>query len=544
MLNEQTWDYIVIGSGFGGSVSAMRLAEKGYSVLVIEKGKRFSASDFPRSNWNIRKFLWLPSLRLFGFQRIDMFKEVGILSGVGVGGGSLVYANTHMFPPDAFFKNKAWAHFRDWKKTLSPFYKKAKFMLGSAPYEKEHYEDKVLHEIAKDMGKESSYMPVNSVGIYQGDTENYVDPYFNGIGPLRKGCIECAGCMVGCRHDAKNTLDKNYLYFAEKFGSHVLAETEVRRIEYENGLYQVTTRSSTAFIKTRKTTYQSRGLVVAAGVLGTLRLLFRQKVNNGTLSRISDKLGHNLRTNSESLCGVTNAKQKLNHGIAISRVFNPDENTHIELCKYPNKSGFMKTLMTLATGDGSGPMRTLKLLANLLTSPLKLARFIFKQDFANNSLYLLVMQTLDNAMIMRWKKGIFSRLKIDNSGQNRVPAYIGIGQEVMHRYAEKTGGIAINATAEVVMNMSSTAHILGGCPMGRDAAEGVVDDKFAVHGYENFYILDGSIIPCNLGVNPSFTITALTEYAMSKIPRKKGSGQKTLDELLKRSASKKKKTRK
>ena len=529
---DQFFDHIVIGSGFGGSVSAMRLAEKGYSVLVLEKGKRWGAKDFPKSNWNVRKYLWAPMLRCFGPQRIDILNRIMILSGAGVGGGSLIYANTHMMPGDAFFTNPAWSQFGDWRTRLAPFYDTARFMLGSTRYEKEGPEDKVLAEIAREMGKADTYKPVDHVGVYLGDPKRATDPYFKGLGPERKGCVECAGCMVGCRYNAKNTLDKNYLWFAERFGARIEAETLVERIEHSDGIYHIHTRSSTAWGGGKRRVFRSKGLVVSAGVLGTLRLLFRQKQDLRTLPKLSDTLGGSLRTNSESLCGISGIPEKMNHGVAISRVFEPDEHTHIELVKYNDGSGGTAPLAVMAAGDGPPVVRIAKMLWNTLTSPRKVWNVV-RRDFGRHTIILLVMQSLDNAVSMRWKKGLFGgRLHVVDGKDHRVPAYIGVGQDVMHRYAAKTGGTAMNATTEVLFNMSSTAHILGGCPMGTDASNGVVNEHFEVFGYPGMRILDGSIIPANLGVNPSLTITALSEYAMSLVPPRSGHTGRTLEAEL------------
>lgn len=530
----QPIDYIVVGSGFGGSVSAMRLAEKGYSVLVIEKGKRWTAKDFPKSNWNIRKYLWMPLLRCFGFQKLTFFREVFVISGVGVGGGSLVYANTHMMPRDSFYSNPVWSHFKDWKSVLAPFYERARFMLGSARFNKEFEEDKVLKEVATDMGRGDSYDRVDYVGVYFGDTNKPIDPYFNGLGPLRKGCTECAGCMVGCRHDAKNTLDKNYLWFAEtRFGATLLAETKVTRIESTASGYRVHTESSTSWWSKKQQVFESRGLVMSGGVLGTLDLLLHQKYVEKTLTKLSDKLGENLLTNSEMLSGVVAADRKLNHGIAISSIFNADDDTQIELVKFPNGSGAMTRLAVMAAGSGSPPVRTLKMLGNIISQPWNFLRSVFNTKLSETSIIFLIMQSLPNAMRMRLKRGLFgSRMSMANDRQQKVPSYIPAGQDALYRYAKKVNGVPHNAFSEVVFGLSSTAHILGGCPMGKNVKEGVVDDKFQVHGYDNFYILDGSIMPCNLGVNPSLTITALSEYAMDKIPAKEGSKVASLDQQM------------
>ena len=534
MTTDKTFDYIVIGSGFGGSVSAMRLAEKGYSVLVIEKGKRWKTSDFPTTNWNVKKYLWVPLLKCFGFQKLTFFKEVFVISGVGVGGGSLVYANTHMLPKEPFYTHKIWSHFKDWKSTLAPYFETAQFMLGSTKFKREYEEDRVLKEVAEDMGYPDSFKPVDGVGVYLGTPGKEVDPYFKGLGPLRSGCTECAGCMVGCRENAKNTLDKNYLYFAENmFGAQVLAETEVSKIEHINGEYLVHTQSSTSWFGKNETVYKSKGLIVSGGVLGTMDLLLKQKYLHKTLPNLSDKLGENILTNSEMLSGVMAADRKLNHGVAISRVFSPDENTNIEICKFPDGSGAMTRLAVMAAGNGSAPVRTAKMLGNMLLHPIQFLRTLFTTNPAGTGVIFLIMQTLENAMRIKLKRGLFgTSISMVNDSNEPVPTYIPIGQDALYRYAKKVNGVPMNAFSEIMFSLASTAHILGGCPMGRTREEGVVDDFFRVHGYENMYILDGSIMPCNLGVNPSLTITTLSEYAMDHIPAKQGKNTKTLNQRM------------
>ncbi|MES2619852.1 MAG: GMC oxidoreductase [Bacteroidota bacterium] len=529
------FDYIVIGSGFGGSVSAMRLAEKGYSVLVIEKGKRWKPEDFPKTDWNLPKYLWMPMIKWFGIQKLTFFKEVFVISGVGVGGGSLVYANTHMMPKEPFYTNKIWSHIKDWKSVLAPYFKQAHFMLGSEKYLKDNAEDLVLKEVAEDMGYGNSFTSVDGVGVYLGDTQKEVDPYFKGLGPLRKGCTECAACMVGCRHGAKNTLDKNYLWFAENmFGAEVLAETIVMKIEHVNDEYLIHTESSTSFFSKNKKVFRSKGLVVSGGVLGTMDLLLRQKHVTKSLSKLSDKLGENILTNSEMLSGVGGADRKLNNGLAISRIFSPDENTNIEVCKFPNGSGLMMHLGTLAVGNGSPAVRTAKLIGQLFSKPISFLKLFFTKAPADKGIIFLIMQTLENSMRLKLKRGIFgTSMAMINDSHQRVPTFIPVGQEALYRYAKKVNGIPMNALTEVTLGLASTAHILGGCPMGKTKEEGVVDEYFRVHGYPNMLVLDGSIMPCNLGVNPSLTITALSEYAMDHIPAKEKSDVKTLVERMK-----------
>ncbi len=513
------YDYIVIGSGFGGSVASLRLVEKGYKVLLLEQGKRFNPEDFPKTNWNIPKYLWIPSLRCFGFQKLSFYTTATILSGTGVGGGSLVYCNTLYIPPDEFLNNRSWNKFGDWKKILEPFFDRASFMLGRKKYSKLNTEDKFLEEVSKEMNAHSTFETVH-VGVNIDGTEQETDPYFNGLGPLRKGCIECAGCMVGCRENAKNTLDRNYLWFAEKMGLEILPETKAEKISYHDSLYHVETKRITAFFRGRKRVFRAKGIVVAAGALGTLELMLKQKYKYATLSSLSEKLGHELRTNAETLCAVSGGIEKLNNGLAITSVFCPDPFTHVEIVKYPDNSNAMKWFFGLSVaGARTSAGRTLKLFLKTITNPWLFLKTAFNFSWSTRTVIFLVMQTTDNAMKMVWKKGIFGgKMKIDNSGNKKVPAFIPVGQDVMERYAKKVSGISQNILLEVFFNRPTTAHILGGCPMSDTIETGVVDKNLKVHGYPNFYITDGSIIQGNIGVNPSLTITAMAEYCMSQIP--------------------------
>jgi len=513
------YDYIVIGSGFGGSVASLRLVEKGYKVLLLEQGKRFNPEDFPKTNWDIPKYLWIPSVRCFGFQKLSFYTTASIMSGTGVGGGSLVYANTLYIPPDEFFSNLFWHRFGDWKKILEPFYDRASFMLGRKKYSKLNTEDKVLEEVSKEMNAHDTFETVH-VGVNIDGTEQETDPYFNGLGPLRKGCIECAGCMVGCRENAKNTLDRNYLWFAEKLGLEILPETKAEKISYENKFYQIEATGITSFLKSRKTVFRAKGIVVAAGALGTLELLLKQKYKYVTLPALSDTLGHELRTNAETLCAVSGGFEKLNNGLAITSVFSPDPFTHVEIVKYPDNSNAMKWFFGLSVGSAAtSGRRTWKLLIKTISHPWLFLKTVFNFSWSTRTVIFLVMQTTDNAMKMIWKKGLFgSRMMIDNKGNKRVPAFIPVGQEVMERYARKVLGIPQNILFEVFFNRPTTAHILGGCPMSDTIETGVVDKNLKVYGYPDFYITDGSVIQGNIGVNPSLTITAVAEYCMSQIP--------------------------
>jgi cholesterol oxidase len=528
------YDYIVIGSGFGGSVASLRLVEKGYRVLTIEQGRRYGPEDFPKTNWNLRKYLWIPSLRFFGFQKLSFYTTASILSGTGVGGGSLVYANTLYIPPDRFFENESWKQFGNWKELLNPFYGKASFMLGRQKYRGMNKEDAILGEVSREMNADHTFDSVH-VGVNLGKNESETDPYFNGLGPLRKGCIECAGCMVGCRENAKNTLDRNYLWFAEKMGLEILPETQVEKICFRDGMYEVGARSVTSLFGLKKRIFRSRGIVIAAGTLGTLELLLKQKYKYSSLPLLSDRLGFELRTNSETLCAVSGAPVKLNNGLAITSVFKPDPQTHVEIVKYPDNSNAMKWFFGLsADGAGGSAVRTWKLFVRTITHPRLFLRIVFNFNWSSGMVIFLVMQTIENSMKMVWKRNILGgKMKIDNSGQNKVPAYIPVSQEVINRYAGKVKGIPQNILLEVFFNRPTTAHILGGCPMSETAEKGVVDKYFRAHGYNNFFITDGSVIQGNIGVNPSLTITAVAEYCMSNIPRKDGTQVKEISEQLK-----------
>jgi cholesterol oxidase len=442
-------------------------------------------------------------------------------------------------PPEEFFSNLSWHRFGDWKKILSPFYDKASFMLGRKKYSRLNVEDKFLEEVSKEMNAhhtfDSVHVAVNLNGTRKEKeivTEN--DPYFNGLGPLRKSCIECGGCMVGCRENAKNTLDRNYLWFAEKLGVEILAETRVDKISYDGSLYHVETKKITSFFGKKKRTFRAKGIIVAAGALGTLELLLKQKYRYASLPLISEKLGHELRTNAETLCAISGASEKLNNGLAITSVFSPDQYTHVEIVKYPDKSNAMKWFFGLSVGEANtSAKRTWLLFIKSVTHPRLFMKMLFNFNWSTKMVIFLVMQTTDNAMKMVWKNNLLGgKMKIDNSGQKRVPAFIPVGQEVMERYARKVTGVPQNILLEVFFDRPTTAHILGGCPMSETSESGVVDKQLKVHGYPDFYITDGSVIQGNIGVNPSFTIAAMAEYSMSQIPSKPGSEVKDISKQL------------
>ncbi|MDP6909562.1 MAG: GMC oxidoreductase, partial [Flavobacteriales bacterium] len=391
------------------------------------------------------------------------------------------------------------------------------------------YEDNVIKKVATDMGRGHTWKGVN-VGVYYGDPKTETDPYFNGLGPLRHGCKECAACMIGCRYNAKNTLDKNYLWFAEKYGAEVFPETLVTKIEYADGIYTIHTQKSTVWGKKNVRSFRSKNLVVSGGVLGTMDLLLRQKHLYKTLPNLSDRLGQNIRTNSKSMCGVSLSKEKLNNGVSITSIFAPDDQSHIEIIKYPDYGDGMKLFATLQTGKG--PFRGLKMIGNILTRPVSFLRMMFNRKWAQNSMLIMVMQVADSAMDMKFKKFPWPRLSLKHRKKDRIPVYNEIAQEVTKRFADEVGGIAANSITEVMFNMSTGDHIMGGSPMGETANDGVVNKRFEAFGYPGLYILDGTIIPCNLGVNPSLTITALSEYAMDQIPEKEGNKQRSLEKRM------------
>ncbi len=517
---KDNYDYIIIGSGFGGSVSALRLAEKGYSVLVIEKGKWYSGEDFPKTNWSLKRWLWLPGLKLFGILKLTFFRHVSVLSGVGVGGGSLVYANTLPKPKSKFFNHGSWAGLANWEKELDPFYDTAWQMLGASENPLMDEADFAMKKLAKSIGKENDFS-ATKVAIYFGDKGKTVDdPYFEGKGPNRTGCTGCGACMTGCRYNAKNTLDKNYLYLAQRLGVDILAESQVLNVapigntEDSEG-YQVSFKNPTKWFSTTKKV-SSKGIVFSGGVLGTIPLLL--KLKDTTLPNLSTKVGDEVRTNNEALIlNVTLDKEKdLSKGIAIGSIIDLDENSHLEPVKYGEGSGFWRLMMMPMVSEKNFFLRIIKLLVTPFTAPIKWLKVMFVNDFAKRSSVLLFMQNLDSTL--RFKKGWFGMGTHLSSGK-APSAFIPEAHEIAKKHAKETNSKSVVMWTETLTGIPSTAHILGGAVMGKDVETGVIDKDNKVFGYTNMYVIDGSMISANPGVNPSLSITAIAERAMSKIER-------------------------
>jgi cholesterol oxidase len=510
----------------------MRLTEKGYSVLILEKGKRFSDHDFAKTNLAFWKYLWIPALRSFGILQISLLKGVMVLHGTGVGGGSLGYANVLEIPTDETFATLAWNESLSWGKTLKPFYETARRMLGATTNPKFWLADNTLLEIANGLGQQSTFR-ATEVGVFFGAQEQTVpDPYFGGTGPQRAGCIQCGGCMVGCRHNAKNTLPKNYLYFAEKQGAEIRPGVRVRDVrplpkgESDGARYVVTYRSSTALLDLTRRQVRARNVIVAAGVMGTLKLLLNCRDRYRTLPRLSPRFGERVRTNSEALLGsVTRDNQSnFSQGIAITSIFNADEVTRIEPVRYPEGSDLMRIMAAPLISNGHAiPVRILKSFIWILRHPLDFLRSQVLPGWARKVTILLVMQNVDNRMNVHLGRNLLTffrkGLVAEPEQGHEISARVDAGHEVTRSFAGKTNGIPMGSLGENLLDVPTTAHILGGCPMGKDASEGVIDESFQVHHYPGLYIVDGSVMPANPGVNPSLTITALAEYAMSKIPK-------------------------
>ncbi len=517
-MNTETYDYVIIGSGFGGSVSALRLSEKGYKVLVIEKGKWYKSKDFPKSNWNLKKWLWMPFFRWFGIMKMSFFKHVVVISGTGVGGGSLVYANTLPVPKKEFFTSGSWSDLANWQTELTPFYKTALHMLGAQKNPKFFDGDRILEELAENMGIEDKF-EATDVAVFFGKPNTTVsDPYFDGKGPDRTGCNYCGGCMTGCRIGAKNTLDKNYLYLAQGLGAEILAEQEVYDVIPTNVGYEVKFKSSTKVFKTKKSV-KTKGVIFSGGVLGTVKLLL--KLKQKSLPKLSDRLGYDIRTNNESLISVTNldGQKDMSKGVAIGSILNTDKNSHLEIVRYAKGSGFWRLSHLPLTHGKNTIVRIAKMVTSFIKHPLAYLKLYTSRDWAKSTTVLLFMQTLDSTL--KFRINSLGKMNTTVAEGKKPSAFIPESLNLAKQYASIAKGKETVFGLEPLAGIPSTAHILGGAVMGADSTKGVIDKNNQVFGYQNMYICDGAMISANPGVNPSLSITAITEHAMSKIPKKK-----------------------
>jgi cholesterol oxidase len=524
---DHDYDWLVVGSGFGGSVAAHRLTEKGYRVAVIESGRRYADYEFPRSTWDIRRYFFAPRLGLHGIFRLSLFKDVSVVSGAGVGGGSLGYANTLYRARPRFFADPQWAGLEDdWQAALEPHFDEAERMLGVTTVLTDDPADELLREYGRHIGADKTYAKTR-VGVFFGAAgETVADPFFDGAGPARTGCIACGRCMVGCPVGAKNTLVKNYLWLAEHAGCRVIPEREVvdvRPLGARDGAdgYAVTTERTGAWLRKDRRTVTAGNVVLAGGALGTNKLLQRCK-HNGSLPNVSHRLGELVRTNSEAILAVTAPDDSVDYTkrVAISGSIFPDENTHIETVSYGHAGDSMSLLHTLLIGDGTKITRPLKFVAAALRHPVTFARLFDPRGWSRRTIILLVMQTLDNAIALRPRPGRRGtmRLQTEQDPAKPNPTFIPLANEAAEWMAKRIGGVPQSSVMEALASIPTTAHVLGGAVIARSPDEGVVDARHHVFGYENLLVCDGSVVPANVGVNPSLTITALAERAMSFVP--------------------------
>lgn len=516
-------DYLIVGSGFGGSVSALRLVEKGYDVLMLEKGSELKAEDFPETNWNIKRWLWAPLFGFRGLFQMRPFSHVQVLAGAGVGGGSLTYANTLPIPRRGFFASPAWAGLAPWEEELAPHYQTARRMLGAAPTDFLTPADALLKRIAEERGTPEAFEKPH-VAVFMGEPGKTVpDPYFGGEGPARTGCLRCGSCMTGCRHGAKNTLDKNYLYFARKKGLKLQADSEVVHVTPlpEGGGYRVEALFGRNYLRRQRIVFETRNVIFSGGALGTNSLLLRLKNDQTALPKLSDQVGRRVRTNSESLICVTVPGSKDDHakGIAINSLLQTDEHSHLEMVRYGTGSGFFRTLVTAPhVSGGNAFLMILRMLVATLKHPILSLRAFFTRDWARNTMILLYMRSTESTLrFVRNKLGV---MDTELEQGERPSASMPEATELALSIAKMTGGIARTMFAEQILNVPTTAHILGGSCMGATANEGVIDVQHRVFGYDGLYVVDGSAVSANVGVNPSLTISALAERAMTFIPKK------------------------
>lgn len=528
------YDVLIIGSGFGGSVSALRLTEKGYRVGVLEAGRRYADDEFAKTSWNLRKFLWAPQFGMYGIQRIHLLRNVMILAGAGVGGGSLNYANTLYVPPEPFFNDPQWRDITDWRAELMSHYDQAQRMLGVVTNPTFTDADRIMKEVADDMGVGDTFVPT-PVGVFFGPDgektpgKTVADPYFGGAGPARTGCIECGSCMTGCRYGAKNTLVKNYLGLAEKAGAQVHPLTMVTGFEQRpDGLWEVHTARTGSKVRRRGKTFTAEHVILAAGTYGTQKLLFKMR-DRGKLPKLSDKLGVLTRTNSESIVGAgrltVGDDLNLTHGVAITSSIHPTADTHVEPVRYgkgSNAMGLLQTLMTDGTGpEGTDVPRWRQLLDTARNDRKGTLRLLNPRRWSERTMIALVMQHLDNSITTYTRKTKFGFRMLDSKQGHGEPnpSWIPAGNEVTRRIAEKIDGVAGGTWGEL-FNIPLTAHFLGGAAIADSPERGVIDPYQRVWNYPTLSVMDGAAVSANLGVNPSLSITAQAERAAALWPNK------------------------
>ncbi|ONH30595.1 FAD-dependent oxidoreductase [Pseudofrankia asymbiotica] len=569
-------DVLVVGSGFGGSVTALRLAEKGYRVTVVEAGRRYSAppeasgtakkehvraalgeaspeasgtqkearsrrgavAPLPRTSMDIRRYLWMPWLGCHGIQKITLLGRVLVLSGAAVGGGSMVYANTLYRPLEPFYADPQWAGLADWRAELAPYYDQAERMLGVVHNPTTTYADKVFRTVAEEMGVGDTFQ-LADVGVYFGPEgrpapgEPAEDPYFGGAGPRRVGCVQCGECMSGCRHEAKNTLDRNYLYLAERLGVTVVADTTIRSVTpLPGGGYEVVGEPTGAWpavtpwgrvrARGRQRRWRAGQVVFAAGALGTQQLLHAMRAG-GQLPGLSERLGHLTRTNSEAILGAvrTRPDERITRGVAITSSFYPDPHTHVEPVRYGRGSNLLAPLASTMTDGGGRVPRWARFLGACLRRPHLAVAACLPWRWSERAMIVLVMQSQDNSLVVRRRRGPFgtSWLTSRQGHGEPNPTWIPAGNDATRRIAAEIGGHPAGSITEVA-NIPLTAHILGGAPIGENPERGVVDAYQRVFGHPGLHVADGAAVCANLGVNPSLTITAQAERAMSFWPNK------------------------
>jgi cholesterol oxidase len=524
---QYDYDVIVIGSGFGGSVTALRLTEKGYRVGVLEAGQRFDEHNTPKTSWDVRNFLWAPRLGCVGMQRIHLLKNVVILAGAGVGGGSLNYANTLYEPPAPFFADPQWAHITDWRDELAPFYAQAKRMLGVVVNPTMTPSDLEMRRLAEQFGKADTFART-PVGVFfgrDGQQEPGVtvpDPFFGGAGPDRTGCLQCGACMTGCRYGAKNTLNTNYLFLAEQAGAEVHPLTTVTDLRpRRDGGYLVDTRRTTGWPRRAGRTFTAEQVVFAAGTYNTQKLLHQLRASH--LPGISGRLGELSRTNSEALLGAVSRSRQADYsrGVAITSSWHPDDDTHIEPVRYGKGSNAMGLLTTALTDGGSAGRRWWQWLGVAVRNPGLLFKTIIPYHWSERVIILLVMQSLNNSITVLRRRGRFggSRLTSRQGVGEPNPSWIPVANQATRQLAENIGGVA-GGTWGDLFNIPMTAHFIGGCPIGDSPDTGVIDPYQRLYGYPGLHVVDGSALTANLGVNPSLTITAQAERAMALWPNR------------------------